>query len=998
MTARSHRLPEGGRIDRSRTLSFLFDGQSYLGHPGDTLASALLANGVRVVGRSFKLHRPRGVFAYGVNEPNALVTLGTGVDGEANVRATMIELRQGLVAHSQNRWPSLAFDVMGVNDWFKSAFAAGFYYKTFMGPAKKSWMTYEPWIRRAAGLGRSGTGSDSRRYGRRNITTDVLVVGGGPAGLAAACAAGRMGVRVLLVEQQPELGGSLLEDREGSAAASFVDMMEQELAGLDTVRVLKRTTVFGAYDHGVFGLVERPSPEASPAAGERFIVVRSRAAVVATGALERHVPFGDNDRPGIMLASAARTYLNRYGVLCGRRVVVFTTNDHAYPAALDLAAAGATVSIIDPRPGPGSAMKAAVERAGVGLLSGHVVAEARGRAGVQSVLVAGYDAARGGTQPVWFELPADLVCVSGGYDPQVHLTSQLGGKAVWSDAAASFCSARQVGDAWASGAVTGVMSTTEVIADGLAQGRAAAIAAGGRGDPGGLRVSADLAASESPAAMMPLWDVPPPPSFRRRRKRFIDLQNDVSQSDVALAAREGYVSVEHMKRYTTLGMGTDQGKVANVVGLANLAAVTERAIADVGTTTYRPPYTPISVGALAGLETGQHSTPLRRTSLDLLHEAAGAVFVDAGHWRRPWYYPLKGETIDEAYRREALAVRTTVGMVDVSTLGKIDVQGPDAATFLDRIYVNAMSTLKVGRVRYGVMLRDDGLVLDDGTVARLGDAHFLVTTTTAEAGKVMSHLEGLLATVWPDLKVHVASVTDQWAAIAVAGPRALALLQDAAGARAAWLSGLPHMGLADGVIDGLPVRAHRVSFSGERAYELFVPSGYAAALWRRLAGSGGRHGLTLYGTEAMATLRIEKGHVAGNEIDGRMTLGDLGLAGLAKPGRHFIGSALMRREALMAPERPALVGLVPIDRGQRVRQGAILQPAGGPHEGHGLGHVSSTTFSPILGHYIALGFVAGGSARMGGQVDACSPVHGETVRCEVVSPKFYDPTGARLHA
>ena len=999
MIPQRYRQARGGRIERSQTLSFIFDGRSYVGHRGDTLASALLANGVSVVGRSFKYHRPRGILTAGVNEPNALVTRIDGPERIPNLAATTLLLTPGLKVESQNRWPSLGFDLLAVNNWLKPIFAAGFYYKTFMGPTKKSWMIYEPWIRRAAGLGRASEGADTAHYGRINMHCDVLVVGSGPAGLAAAVAAGRMGARVVLAEQGPALGGMLLDEPVDGAADGWLASMAQELESLANVDVLTRTTVFGAYDHGIFGLLREQD---GGAAGDvtlgrhQLIVLRSRRAVVATGALERGIPFGNNDKPGVMLASAARTYLNRYGVLPGSSICIFTNNDSVYQCALDLADAGAAVTVVDARETLGPRAQECARRLDV--ITGHVIAEVHGGRRVRRAVVARYDEASGRSEGEWRSIAADLVCVSGGWDPQVHLSSQRGPKPRWDGTIAAFVPGESVPDQLYAGAARGQMATAECIRDGLTQGQAAAVAVGAAGEPGSIRVPAELAEEHDVQPILPVWDVPPPPGFRGARKRFVDLQNDVATSDIALAQREGYVSVEHLKRYTTLGMGTDQGKIANVIGLANLANLQGKTIPETGTTTFRPPYTSLPIGPLADARTGLHSQLIRRTPLDAIHLAEGAVMMDAGLWKRPWYYPDGDESASDAFRRESAGVRSTVGMVDVTTLGKIDVQGPDAAAFLERIYVNRIDTLKVGRARYGVMLREDGMVLDDGTVARLAEHHYFVTTTTAEAPHVMAHMDWLSQAVWPDLRLHLTSVSDQWGAIAVAGPNAPALLGDVVSGVDFGAQGLAPMGIAHGLIGDVPVRVHRISYSGERGYELYMGAGSAVAVWSLLSEAGGRHGLIRYGVEAMGTLRIEKGFVAGSEIDGRATLVDLGLERMARKANPAVGVVMAQRPALVDPQRPRLVGLVPVDISQAILPGAILQPAGGPHEGHGLGHVSATAFSPQLEHDIALGFLAGGLSHVGSELDACSPVHGETVAVRVVAPIFFDAEGVRQNA
>lgn len=878
---------------------------------------------------------------------------------------------------------------MAVNGLLSPLLPAGFYYKTFMWPASFWEPVYERLIRRGAGLGRAAAAPDPDRYESCHVHGDILVVGAGPAGLAAALAAGRSGARVILAEQQPHLGGNLRSERrtlDGKPAAAWGDDAERELAGMTEVRVLRRTSVFGYYDHNVLGAVERVGDhlgarsEHTPR--QRLWTIRAGQVVLATGALERPLVFAGNDRPGVMLASAARAYVNRYGVAPGRRAVVATNHDDAYRTALDLAAAGIEVAaVVDCRANAGPLAERARE-AGITVRFTSVVRGTLGGRRVRGVELADLDGL-----PL-DRLDCDLLATSGGWNPAVHLASQSGARPGWSETLAAFVPGEPVQAERSAGAARGVLDLAGCIADGDRAGAAAATA---------------LGFAAAPASRLPLTDEPPEAPIRPlwrveggKGKAFVDFQNDVTVADINLAAREGYVSVEHAKRYTTLAMATDQGKTSSVNGLAILALARGEPIPEVGITTFRPPYTPVAIGNFAGHERGRHYQPIRRTAIHPWHERNGAVFVEAGLWLRPQHYPKPGESVAAATAREALAVRTSVGLCDVSTLGKIDLQGPDAAAFLDRLYVNGFSTLAVGRARYGLMLREDGIAFDDGTTSRLGEDHFLMTTTTANAGAVLAHMERYAQTVWPELDVQFCSVTEQWAAMALSGPRSRDVLARVVGGLEVTNEALPYMGVAETTVAGAPARIFRISFSGELAYEINVPAGYGEAVWERVMAAGTELDIIPYGMEALGVLRIEKGHVAGPELDGRTTARDLGLGRMLSTRKAFIGQKLMERPGLADPKRPALVGLFPVDRAQRLRGGAHL--VANADSADSIGHVTSVAFSPTLGHWITLALVAGGAERQGQRMHAVYPLRGETVAVEVVHPVFVDPEGARVRA
>jgi heterotetrameric sarcosine oxidase alpha subunit len=989
MASGSHRLGAGGRIDRTRPIAFTLEGRRLQGFGGDTLAAALLAQGVSLLGRSFKYHRPRGLLAAGVEEPNGLVTLGEGGGRTPNVPATTVELHEGIVARRQNGWPSVDVDVMAaLTACATPLLGAGFYYKTFMGPRRGSWMLYEPYIRRAAGLGQGTHAPDPDRYETRHAFTDVLVIGAGPAGLAAARAAAAAGARVMLIEQDFALGGSLLCARSDSPLEPWRIALEAELRALPNLAIGLRTTALGVYDGNTLALLERHDharPDASRGvAREGLVTLRTRAIVYATGATERPLVFADNDRPGVMLSSAVRAYLNRYAVAAGRRAVLATNNDSAYATALDLAAAGVPVTVLDERASPEAGMVEATRRAGVDVRSAVRVARALGGRALRAVE---FEALAGGRTE---RLDADLLGMSGGWSPVVHLTSHTGRKPTYRAALDSFVPGGYAAGHFGAGALMGSLTLSAALAEGHEAGQAAAAHAG-----------RSRLAGAAPVAPVPDervgFEASPLRPLKRRGKAFVDFQNDVTTDDIALAHEEGYVSVEHLKRYTTLGMGTDQGKTSNVNAALWMAALRGVELPAAGTTTYRPPYTPVSIGALAGRHTGTRFRPTRRSPLHDWHVANGAVMIEAGSWLRPWYYRWAGDSAAAAYLDEMRLVRGGVGMSDVSTLGKIDVQGPDAAEFLNRVYVNGFAKLPIGKARYGVMLNDDATVLDDGTTARFGDTRYFMTTTTAQAAEVMSWLEFLLQTAWTDLRVQVVSVTDRWAGMSVAGPRARAALELAFPDLDVSNTALPHMGVLEVQVDGVPLRLLRLSFSGELAYELYVPADRGVALWERLLGRAAPLGLKPYGLEALASLRIEKGHVAGLELDHRNTLDDLGLGKMAASAKPYVGRELRERPDLRAAERWSLVGLECLEPHARFRGGAILFARGEAISGHGRGYITSVTWSTVLDKYIALGLYQGGLKHVGEEIVCAYPLKGETVRARVVQPVFVDPAGERLH-
>lgn len=1006
MSGPQFRLPAhvltGGRIDREAPLVFTFNGETFTGYAGDTLASALLAYGAFPLARGFKYHRPRGVWSAGAEEPNALVQLESGGRAQPNLRATQIELYGGLTAASVNTWPSVDFDLMRINDWLSPIFPAGFYYKTFMGGgpgAGRWWRLFEPFIRRAAGFGRAPAAPDPDRYERMNAHCDVLVVGGGPAGLSAALAAANRGCRVILADEQAEPGGDLLAGDRSIDDAPAMDWAAAALARLGAapdVRVLDRTTVAGLYDDNFATAVESVGERFGTGAPDhlprlRLWRIRARQIVLATGAHERPYAFANNDTPGVMLGNAIRHYAGRYAVVPGRQVLLGTNNDSAYRTARLLAQAGVGVTLADARETPPAALADAARNAGAAVEAGCAIAAVVGDRRVRGASI-GRVLPDGEISGAPRAVEADLVGVSGGWNPALHLASHRGAKPVWNEAQACFVPADLSAlGVRAAGAVAGAETLADCLEQGYAAGRDAGRAAGRTKRTRKPALKTD---GEAAAAIRPLWAVAGRRPGGRRSKSFVDLQNDVTVGDVALAARENYRSVEHLKRYTTLGMGTDQGKTANVTGLALMGMETGRTPEAVGVTTFRPPYTPIPFGALAGRDRGDLFDPVRETPMFDWHAANGAVFEDVGQWKRPYAYRRDGESLEAAIGREVRAVRNAVGVMDASTLGKIDLKGPDVVTLLNRVYTNDWETLKVGRARYGLMCHEDGMIFDDGVTARLGDDHYAMTTTTGNAATVLNWLEMWLQTEWPDLQVFATSVTEAYATATVAGPEARKLVSGLA-SDIDWSDGaFPHMAVRTGTVLGVPARVFRVSFSGEASYEINVPAHYGLALWRALVEGGA----TPYGTEAMHVLRAEKGFIiVGQETDGTVTPHDLGMGWAVSKRKDFIGKRSYGRPDTARADRKHLVGLLPLDSKTVLPEGGqiVNDPAQAPPMTM-LGHVTSSYTSPSLNGGFALALLKNGRNRMGDTVHVLRMDEGADA-ARVVAPAFYDKDGARMH-
>ncbi|MFK8250370.1 sarcosine oxidase subunit alpha [Ancylobacter terrae] len=996
----SYRLPAGGRIDRQRPASFTFDGKSYRGYAGDTLASALIANGVHLVGRSFKYHRPRGIISAGSDEPNALVGVGRDeAHYTPNLRATQVELYDGLKAESQNRWPSLGFDAGAVNDLAAPFLPSGFYYKTFMWPAGAWKKFYEPKIRAMAGLGRAPTEWDPDRYTQHYAHCDVLVVGSGPAGIAAALAASASGARVILVDEQAELGGSLLAATgatiEGQPAGDWLTASLAALQASGNVTLMPRTTAFGYFPHNFIALAERvtdhigmPDPNLPR---ERLWQVRAKEVVLATGALERPLVFPDNDRPGVMLADSARTYLTRYAVQPGKRAVIFTAGDTGYRAALDLAAGGVEIAAIaDLRAAPSGEFAARALAAGIDVRPATVVVGTSGRLRVSSAKLAKVSGGRVGPAET---VPCDLVLMSGGLTPSVHLFSQSRGKLAWDAGLEVYVPGTSVERERSAGACRGVYALKAALEDGYAKGEAAAHSAGAGPVPArgfaveALDVGTDGFIGATPHNRNPAFT-----------KAFVDWQNDVTSKDLKLATREGFKSIEHIKRYTTTGMATDQGKTSNMNALGIVSEALGDAVPKIGLTTFRPPFTPTTFGIFAGVARGDLFDPVRTTPIHNWAAEHGAAFEDVSLWKRAHYFPKAGEDMHAAVARECKAVRDSVGIFDASTLGKIEIVGPDAAEFMNRMYTNAWLKLEPGRLRYGVMLREDGFVTDDGVVGRMAPDRFHVTTTTGGAPRVLHMMEDYLQTEWPDLDVWLTSTTEQWAVIAVQGPKARDVLQPLLDDIDISKGAFPHMSVKEGHIAGVPTRLFSVSFTGELGFEVNVPAEYGRAVWEAIVAAGQPYGITPYGTETMHVLRAEKGYIiVGQETDGTATPDDVGLGwAVGKAKKDFVGKRSLARASMSDPNRKQLVGLLTTDPNIVLEEGAqIVADPKAPVPVPMLGHVTSSYRSAVLGRSIALAVIKGGRGRIGEKLSV--PMPHRVIEVEVVEPVFYDPKGERLN-
>ncbi len=993
------RLDQGGLINRNKKISFKFNGKKYFGYEGDTLASALLANGVHLVGRSFKYHRPRGFFGAGVDEPYAIVQMNRNNEVDPNVRATEQELFEGLEAKSVNCWPNVNFDIGAINNFLNKFFPAGFYYKTFMWPKSFWYKIYEPIIRKAAGFGAASIKHDKERYEHKYEYCDLLIAGTGPSGLASAYAAAKNGAKVILAEDKSRYGGSLLTSEVTIGNQSGQEWAEQiisELKSMPNVIVKNRSQVFGYYDHNMLVMSERVSDHLPKTdkytPKQRLWYIRAEEVVISSGSIERPLVFGNNDAPGVMLSSAAKEYLKIYGVLVGKKPIIFTNNDSGYETAIEFKKNGVDPIVLDTRKDPNSEIIKEAKELNINIKFSYVVVAAKGYKKVNSADIAKISDDKKVLSNIE-NIKCDCICVSGFWTPTIHLASQSGNKTKFKEEIDAFVPSHSKQKETTLGSANGIFTLEETLKTSFGKGSELSKQITNKEN----KISIPTVVEKKSSKHDKFWCVPLPEG--KNYKRFLDFQNDVAVSDIQLALREGYRSIEHVKRYTTLGMATDQGKTSNLNGLQLVSEVENKVVPQVGHTTFRPPYTPVTIGAIVGREVGKHSKPTRKSPMHYWHEKNNAVFVDAGVWLRPRYYKQGNENLFEASKREAKNVRQNVGVCDVTTLGKIDIKGPDSAEFLNRVYTNAWLKLPVGKARYGVMLREDGIVMDDGTTTRISENHYHMTTTTAQAPNVLSHLEYYLQLVWPELNVNVVSSTEQWAGAAIAGPKSRDVLQKLFPDLDVSNEGLPFMGYMEGNLFGVNAKIFRISFSGELAYEVNVESDNGNYMWEKIIEIGKEFNIQPYGTEALSTLRIEMGHVAGSELDGRTIPYDNSLEGLVSKKKDFIGKRSLSKKAYVEPDRQKVVGVVPLDKKTSIPEGSyIVKDAKAKLPNPKLGHVSASCWSVEYDNPFSLAIIKDGKNMIGQKLFAMSPLKNKTIPVEIVSSHYVDPKGERVRS
>ncbi len=993
------RIKDKGYINRNKPINFKFNGKNYVGYEGDTFASALLANGIHLVGRSFKYHRPRGFFAAGVDEPNAKLQVQLNGHSEPNVNATEIELVEGISATSQNCWPSVEFDIGAINNFLERFFPAGFYYKTFMWPKSFWYKIYEPFIRKAAGLGVASIEKDKERYDHKFEYCDLLVTGSGPAGLASAYTAAKSGAKVILAEDKHRFGGSLLTDDvniDNLSGKDWADKIISELKEMPNVTVKNRSQVFGYYDHNMLVMFERVGDHLEKKSQftprQRLWYIRCKEVILSTGSIERPIVFGNNDTPGVMLASGAKEYMKVYGVLVGKRPIVFTNNDSAYETAIEFKNNGVDPLILDTRKEHNSELINEAKNKGIDIKFNYAVIKANGYKKVKSAIIGELTEDKSGYKNSKI-VECDCICVSGFWTPSVHLASQSGNKLKFNEEIDAFVPDKSKQNEITIGSANGDFTLQNTLDAGFKVGKEISKKINNKE----IEIQTPNVTEKKHQIHDKFWCAPLTKNIKA--KRFVDFQNDVSVTDIEIALREGYRSIEHVKRYTTLGMATDQGRTSNLNGLQLVSNIENKIVPEVGHTTFRPPFTPVTIGTLVGREIGKHFMPTRLTPIHDWHVKNNAVFVDAGAWKRPRYYKIGNETMLDAANREAKNVRDNVGICDVTTLGKIDVKGPDAAEFLNRVYTNAWMKLPIGKARYGVMLREDGIVMDDGTTTRISENHYHMTTTTAQAANVLSHLEYYLQIVWPELNVNVVSTTEQWAGAALAGPKSRNVLSKLFPNVDVSNEALPFMGYLEADLFGIPSRIFRISFSGELAYEINVQSNYGLFMWEKMMELGKEYAIQPYGTEALSTLRIEMGHVAGPELDGRTIPYDVSLDGMVSKKKDFIGKRSLSKLAFNQTDRQKIVGLIPTDRKTSIPEGShLVKEKDAKLPNPKLGHVSSSCWSVENNNPFSLAILKDGNNMIGKKLFAVSPLKNKSIEVEVISSHYVDHEGKRVRS
>jgi len=993
------RLDDCGLVNRNKKISFKFNGKKYFGYEGDTLASALIANGVHLIGRSFKYHRPRGFFGAGVDEPYAIVQMNRNNEVDPNVRATEQELFEGLEAKSVNCWPNVDFDIGAINNLLNIFFPAGFYYKTFMWPKSFWYKVYEPIIRKAAGFGAASIKHDKERYEHKYEYCDLLITGSGPSGLASAYAAAQNGAKVILAEDKSRFGGSLLTSDVtigNQSGKEWAEKIISELKSMPNVIIKNRSQVFGYYDHNMLVMSERVSDHLPKTdrylPKQRLWYIRAKEVVISSGSIERPLVFGNNDTPGVMLSSAAKEYLKVYGVLVGRKPIIFTNNDSGYETAIEFKKNGVNPIVLDTRKDNNSEIIKEAKELNINIKFSYVVVAAKGYKKVNSADIATISDDKKNIGTIE-NIKCDCICVSGFWTPTIHLASQSGNKTKFNEEIDAFIPNQSKQKETTLGSANGIFTLEETLKTSFEKGSELSKKITNKKN----KVSIPTVQEKKSSNHDKFWCVPLPEG--KNYKRFLDFQNDVSVTDIELALREGYRSIEHVKRYTTLGMATDQGRTSNLNGLQLVSDIENKVVPQVGHTTFRPPYSPISIGAIVGREVGKHSKPTRKSPMHNWHEKNNAVFVDAGVWLRPRFYKQGNENLFEASKREAKNVRQNVGVCDVTTLGKIDIKGPDSAEFLNRVYTNAWLKLPVGKARYGVMLREDGIVMDDGTTTRISENHYHMTTTTAQAANVLSHLEYYLQLVWPELNVNVVSSTEQWAGAAIAGPKSRDVLQKLFPNLNVSNESLPFMGYMEGNLFGVKAKIYRISFSGELAYEVNVESDHGNFMWEKIMEIGKEFNIQPYGTEALSTLRIEMGHVAGSELDGRTIPYDNSLEGLVSKKKDFIGKRSLNKKAFIESDRQKIVGVVPLDKKTSIPEGSyIVKDSKAKLPNPKLGHVSASCWSVEYDNPFSLAIIKDGKNMIGHKLFAMSPLKNKVIPVEIVSSHYVDPKGERVRS